>query len=480
MSGGTCCRAAQKRSRGEKVPRATRRTMSCWLGIHIQSCDWLKFRGTSSLKCRIYGASLSGNLCHHSRTGDWGVASPLWTPEIKRKLGVNKERQDDTFWISFRDFLTQFQAINICYLQQWQELRLKGRFIRVQDVDDPNVEAVLSRWYYNIAVAERTQIVITLHQEDERVGGRCYLDAGIAVLRKSGDSVALVEAKDFVRRRECEVEVVLDAGDYIVLPRTTGCTLKRLADSLGKNAKFLRENGEMDWRLELVLKEIFRKFDIQMKQELTYSEFKWICESLNQKISEEEFYKTFLPKYCSHSKGLCFRGFKEFFLKSLKELDETIIWDWLENLGYNKSLFPVRSRTFILTLHSDKELSVNVRDAIATSLDNTTSALIVERYGQEAEKQFGIKLLYIFSQYLSYYHRQVQSYAYGVLNETGKTVEAILDCSMSKHMTYSARSPIVKKRVEPEQTEFMLHAQAIPGNEEFVNEFKFTWKEIAE
>ena len=31
--------------------------------------------------------------------------------------------------------------------------------------------------------------------------------------------------------RDCEVEIILEPGSYIVVPRTTGCAMKRPADA---------------------------------------------------------------------------------------------------------------------------------------------------------------------------------------------------------------------------------------------------------
>jgi calpain-15 len=42
-------------------------------------------------------------------------------------------------------------------------------------------------------------------------------------------------------------------------------------------------------------------------------------------------------------------------------------------LGYDKDLFSIRSRCFILSFHSDSELSVVVRDNVSTNLDTKTS-----------------------------------------------------------------------------------------------------------
>jgi len=387
-------------------------------------------------------------------TGDWSVNSPLWTPEIKKELGLNMEEDEgNTFWMSFSDFLSNFKALNICCVKNWQELRIKGKFIRVQDMDNPNIEVVFSKWYYNVEITEKTQLVIAVHQEDERIDGtlarRPYLDVGIAILKKTGDSIDLVELRDLVNERECEMDVILDPGTYIILPRTTGCTLRKPLDTKPEEVKLLNKNGEINERLESTLRDIFRKFDMLLNRELTYTEFKGICECINRKLTEEEFKSEFLNKFCSTSKGLTYRGFRDFFIKSIKELDEPIVWDWLENLGYDRELYPIRSRTFILSFHSDTELAVTVKDAVPTDLDNKTNALIVERFGQEAENKRGVKVLYAFSQYFLYeiyiYIRQVHAYSYGILNEYTKPIEATLDCSSSKYMIFSTKSPIIKK-----------------------------------
>jgi hypothetical protein len=37
--------------------------------------------------------------------------------------------------------------------------------------------------------------------------------------------------KDYVMARDCEIETVLEPGSYIVVPRTTGCAMKRPVDA---------------------------------------------------------------------------------------------------------------------------------------------------------------------------------------------------------------------------------------------------------
>jgi hypothetical protein len=90
---------------------------------------------------------------------------------------------------------------------------------------------VISKWYYSIDLQETTKIFIGLHQEDMRIKGvaqrRPYLDISIAILRRTSEGVDLIDLKDFVQDRQCEIEVNLEPGSYIILPRTTGCHLKR-------------------------------------------------------------------------------------------------------------------------------------------------------------------------------------------------------------------------------------------------------------
>jgi len=123
---------------------------------------------------------------------------------MKELLNYQATEEDNTFWMSFEDVLKNFKSLSICRVKNWEEVRIKGKYIRVQDIDDPNVEVVLSKWYYSVVVEKTTHMIITLHQEDERINGvlsrRPYIDAGIAILKRvdSDKVLTLYELKDFV------------------------------------------------------------------------------------------------------------------------------------------------------------------------------------------------------------------------------------------------------------------------------------------
>lgn len=107
------------------------------------------------------------------------------------------------------------------------------------------------------------------------------------------------------------------------------------------------------------------------------------------------------------------QGFKDYFKHLINETrasygnSDEQVWQWLENLGYDRDLYSVRSRCFMLTCHSAHEVSVTVRDAVQTDLDTRTNLLVIDKFGQELENKKGYKLFYTFSE-------QVNAYSYAV------------------------------------------------------------------
>ena len=70
---------------------------------------------------------------------------------------------DGSFWMSFDDFHQKFESLDVCRVASWDELRVRGRFIRYNDVTDPDNEVVVSKWIYALEVPTKTHVVIGLH-----------------------------------------------------------------------------------------------------------------------------------------------------------------------------------------------------------------------------------------------------------------------------------------------------------------------------
>jgi calpain-15 len=114
--------------------------------------------------------------------------------------------EDMTFWMSYLEAVSYFKSLNVCRVQNWNEIRIKGKFLRVQDIEQPSIEVVLSKWYYQVEVKDQpARIFIGLHQEDERIKGvllrRPYMDVSLAVLKCTTEGVELVDLKDFMQDR---------------------------------------------------------------------------------------------------------------------------------------------------------------------------------------------------------------------------------------------------------------------------------------
>lgn len=54
--------------------------------------------------------------------------------------------------MSYKDFLTYFSGLTVCKVRNWDEARIKGKFVKVTDVDDPNIEVIMSKWYYSLEI----------------------------------------------------------------------------------------------------------------------------------------------------------------------------------------------------------------------------------------------------------------------------------------------------------------------------------------
>jgi len=56
-----------------------------------------------------------------------------------------------------------FSGLDVCRVSNWDELRVRGRFIRYNDVNEPENEVVVSKWIYALEVPTKTHVVIGLH-----------------------------------------------------------------------------------------------------------------------------------------------------------------------------------------------------------------------------------------------------------------------------------------------------------------------------
>lgn len=95
--------------------------------------------------------------------GDWSDKSPLWTEDMIKLFNPILDENDGSFWMSYKDFTSLFDSLDVCKVSNWDELRLRGRFIRYNDVTDPDNEVVVSKWIYGLEVPSKTHLAVGVH-----------------------------------------------------------------------------------------------------------------------------------------------------------------------------------------------------------------------------------------------------------------------------------------------------------------------------
>lgn len=399
-------------------------------------------------------------------SGDWSDNSPLWTEETIRAFNAVFDENDGAFWMSFEDFSNLFDSLDVCRVANWDELRLRGRYIRYNDVMDPENEVVVSKWIYALEVPVKSHIVIGLHQEDERIEGalprRAYIDHGLAILKRDVDGSSLVHFKDFTIGRDCEIECILEPGSYIIVPRTTGCSIRRPIGAQPENIRLFNERGQAHDLFVSTIGDVFRKFDLVISNSIDFKEFKAFCDIIGKPLTEIQYNDEVAKKYQSLEGNLTLKGFTEWFLSQARAEGEDVIFAWLDKLGYDKDLHSVRSRLFTITIHSKPlegtdKVEVKIRDAIGTDVDNTTNRLILEQYGKDIERGDGFRII-------EKENDQAYSWSLGVSNESDHPIVIKLDMRESENMQYSTRGSHNKKLLQPGEIWHMMHAQAGFGN----------------
>jgi Ca2+-binding EF-hand superfamily protein len=157
---------------------------------------------------------------------------------------------DGVFWMSFQDLIIYFSDINICMAtahtsHPWKEERRQFYFELERQhsaaAAAPSSPANLSfktsdlykvkSNFFRFTVAKKGSFILTFHQQDKRIQGiPDYLDLGFIVLKKVSGSLGYeyVFGKGIkIERQNQSEETELDAGEYVIIPFSTGCKLRQ-------------------------------------------------------------------------------------------------------------------------------------------------------------------------------------------------------------------------------------------------------------
>ena len=378
---------------------------------------------------------------------------------VKENPYIENELNLGTLILKFDDFLKEFSSFAVCYAKNWDEVRIRGKFVSIKDQDNLT-DITLSKWYYCIQLEKTTNIIISLFQDEDKFKDydtrKQLMDISLTILKQDiqKNEISHLQTLDFSITSNIQTELNLPPGQYIILPRTSGCFFGRPFDKpkVQNTPLFNYEDKVFSNVFIITIKDIFKKFDLLLNRKLGYIEFKGFYEAINKdSISEKEFEEKILNEYQSYEGGLTEKGFIDFFETNFKSEDgEQKIRNWLNLLGYDNELYPLKSRNFMITFHSDTPINVNVRDALNTDLNIKVDKIILKSLGEEIKKKKEISVI----QYQSKFSNII---SIGCVNNGNINFKVSLTFNDNGGLIFGGKKNKVEKIVLSGSYEFFLH-----------------------
>ena len=389
------------------------------------------------------------------------------------------EFNDNVLVLTFKDFLKEFSSLAVCLTKNWEEVHIRGKFVKIGDeiANSEENEQVMSKWYYSINLEKQTNLIISLFQDEDKFkendARKNLLDISISVLKlelnnnTNKNEIIHIQTYDFSMSPNLQLEFNLPPGQYLIVPRTSGCLFGR---SLLNNLKI--EDKKNDNETEIynmetkifssifvnTVKDIFKKFDILLNKSLGFREFKQFLECVKSDVSnfDENVFKTMTEEFQSYNGNITENGFIEFWKKkAIENIEE--IKNWLKALGYDNDLYPLKSRCFMLTFHSDIPISVSARDALSTDLNKKIDKLVIKSMGEKIKNKKDISVF-------QYQSKISNIYSYGCLNEGNEPFRVTINFK-SENNIYSYGKNKIEKIVQPNKYEFFTHVFPFPNND---------------
>ena len=411
--------------------------------------------------------------------GAWSDNSEEWTEEMIEAIEPNFDSKDGSFWISYEDFFKNFCSITVCKVENWNEIRLRGIFMRCMEAEDADEDFILSKFYYSFRLEEETTIELGLHQEDERILGsdrRRYVDLQILVLKRhTNGTLSIVKDSGSKDGRDQETHVTLGAGHYIVVPRTCGAALSK-PNVDPKDPVDLKVSADERERLHPVLRttmdDVFRRMDVQLNGSLSPEELNMFGELIGNDqlagITADDLAGEDFENISCDENGITNFGLKQYF----RNIDAEEIAGYLEKLGYDDALYSTKSKPFTITFHTNSDLRVRIGDALKTDLNERAWDLMMYNYHKENGATGAIQTddIVVFRRYDSGAYCVV----YGCINKTDDEMEINFKMTKSKNMIFQPSKGSVKTVVPPRGLVYLATSILDPGQSSFSWSYSFS------
>ena len=417
------------------------------------------------------------------------ILRKIWYDEKKEKIIDNYTNQiishfptlindlnDNIIILTYDKFLSEFSSLAVCFINNWNEIRLRGKFINIQN---ENNNIAISKYYYSINLEKPTNLIISLFQENNNINNKNNLfDISLSIFKYDlkNNIINLIKSYDFILSSNIQIELNLPSGNYIIYPRTSGCFFNSYINHI-----FNINNSEIDeknyiYNLETkkfskifinTIKDIFKKYDIYLNNCLNYEEFNNFYKCINnESLSQKEYNIKISSNYQSYNKSITEKGFIDYFKnKYFEKNGEKEIKKMLYNLGYTDKLFSFKEKSFIITFHSDSEIKIKVNDTLSNNLHNKIEKIILKSNGEIIKKKNNVIVL-------RYQSKDSNIFSYGILNNDIIPLRIILSFKEYDNIIFNGNNSCVEKIVQPGKYEFYLHLFYFNENDN-INDLKF-------
>ncbi|XP_062611725.1 EF-hand calcium-binding domain-containing protein 7-like isoform X1 [Saccostrea cucullata] len=317
-------------------------------------------------------------------------------------------------------------------LKEWTHTTSKGMFFIDEDTGN------LLCHQYDLKLTEETSVWITI----EPIKSRCQasdqiIDTALFILREKPDDDGNVLIT-FTQHRDSKgkygVKCSLDAGNYHIIPFTTGSRLKKRESESSNPVKLLqRKEGKhtITKAFRKVLEDIFDLSDLDGNGTMSREEFNWYnIRTSDEEVGDDEW-EVVEERLELENGEITKNGFLQ--LNDLEAEDsngdEDDMWVTLESLGINKELVMDEACPFLVNVYTedcdDAEFKVVAIEAMMDKLQRPLCQSVMEK--GEATKVKGMKDLTMYT----YFGDTRASIVLD--NKSYSTVRVKLDCSGSQN-----------------------------------------------
>eukprot|EP00049_Salpingoeca_infusionum_P004408 m.78901 g.78901 ORF g.78901 m.78901 type:complete len:505 (+) comp12550_c0_seq5:1907-3421(+) len=380
--------------------------------------------------------------------GAWSDDAPQWTDALKAEVGFKADSSDGLFWMCFQDFLKYFTRVNICYTHshrgsKWQDTRVKGRITYTgEGVEFP---------MFSLNLATDSEVWLSVHQNDERVlQGQPYVDIGLVVMKVNEDGThTFVDAAGGSWKRQEQLRIpTLDAGDYLIVPFTSGH--QRMHEAPVRPRNVFDDDGELSQRYLTILWEIFRRFDDDMDGFLNLQEMNNLLELAQRPTMTMPEFSDFKMRHDSSAQGITRDGFVHY----MKIRGEDILKEVIKLLGYNDHLVLIGQRRFVVSVHSEcnarlRSMPYNPKTALEATMQ------WVKAKGTRSDYDGGNLSIYQLN-------RKDAGVTLAASSQyQGKACQVTIDCSGSENVSSVSKDLVVQKSLQPDEFQVYHHLHPV-------------------